>query len=74
VLAIELLTAARALDMRAPLSPGVATGAVVDALRQHVGGPGSDRHLAPEIDAAVQFVRAGAAVAAADTALTTKLQ
>ena len=33
VLAIELLTAARALDLRRPLLPGPATGAVVAALR-----------------------------------------
>lgn len=69
VLAIELLTAARALDLRAPLRPGPGTGAVVAALRSVVPGPGPDRHLAPEIAAAVEFVRTGAAVAAADSAL-----
>jgi histidine ammonia-lyase len=73
VLAIELLTAARALDLRAPLQPGPATGAVVAALREQVAGPGVDRHLAPEIEAAVQFVRAGAAVRAAESALTAPL-
>src|SRR3954464_12271200 len=36
VLAIELLTAARALDLRAPLQPGPATGAVVALLRDAV--------------------------------------
>ena len=35
VLAIELLTAARALDMRAPLAPAAATAAVVAGLRRH---------------------------------------
>jgi histidine ammonia-lyase len=74
VLAIEVLTAARALDLRAPLRPGPATGAVVAALRDQVSGPGPDRHLAPEIDAAVEFVRSGAAVAAADTALSAPLR
>jgi histidine ammonia-lyase len=69
VLAVELLTAARGLDMRAPLQPGPATGAVVAALRERVEGPGPDRHLAPEIEAAVQFVRSGAAVLAAQSAL-----
>ena len=73
VLAIELLTAARALDLRAPLQPGPATGAVVAALRGSVPGPGPDRFLAPEIEAAVQFVRSGAAVAAAESALTSPL-
>ncbi|MFN2563112.1 MAG: histidine ammonia-lyase [Jatrophihabitans sp.] len=73
VLAIELLTAARALDLRAPLQPGPATGAVVAALRHHVDGPGTDRFLAPEIEAAVGFVRSGAAVRAADSALSARL-
>jgi histidine ammonia-lyase len=67
VLAIELLTAARALDLRAPLSPAPATAAVVAGLRQHVAGPGSDRFLAPEIEAAVDYVTSGAAVRAAET-------
>jgi histidine ammonia-lyase len=79
VLAIELLTAARALDLRAPLSPGAATGAVVDGLRAGqdggpetrpgVAGPGTDRYLAPEIETAVSYVATGAAVRAAETAV-----
>ncbi|WAX55296.1 histidine ammonia-lyase [Jatrophihabitans cynanchi] len=73
VLAIELLTAARALDLRGPLHPGPATGAVVAALRERVAGPGPDRHLSPEVEAAVEFVRSGAAVAAADAALPAPL-
>ena len=67
VLAIELLTAARAIDLRAPLSPAPATAAVVAGLREHVAGPGSDRFLAPEIEAAVDYVASGAAVRAAET-------
>ncbi|MDT4956830.1 MAG: histidine ammonia-lyase [Pseudonocardiales bacterium] len=74
VLAIELLTAARALDLRAPLQPGPATGAVVAALRERVPGPGPDRHLSPEIEAAVEFVRSGAAVDAANSARTEALR
>ncbi len=73
VLAIELLTAARALDLRAPLRPGPATGAVVEALRADVPGPGTDRFLAPEIEASVDFVRSGAAVAAAESGLGARL-
>ncbi|MGS2640084.1 histidine ammonia-lyase [Streptosporangium sp. G12] len=67
VLAVEVLTAARALDLRAPLRPAPATGAVVDVLRQSVPGPGPDRFLAPEIETVVQLVAAGAVVAAAET-------
>ena len=65
VLAIELLSAARALELRSPLQPGPATGAVVAALREQVPGPGPDRELAPEIAASVEVVCSGRAVAAA---------
>ncbi|SHG44837.1 histidine ammonia-lyase [Streptoalloteichus hindustanus] len=66
VLAVELLTAARALDLRAPLRPAPATAAAVAALRERVAGPGSDRHLAPEIAAAEELVRSGALLAAVE--------
>ncbi|MBA0127087.1 histidine ammonia-lyase [Haloechinothrix sp. YIM 98757] len=59
VLAVEFLTAARALDLRAPLSPAPATGAAVGVLRERVAGTGPDRHLAPEIAAAAEAVRGG---------------
>ncbi len=65
VLAIEILTAARALDLRSSLTPGAATGAVRDLVRTVVDGPGSDRHLAAEIDAVVDLVATGAVVDAA---------
>jgi histidine ammonia-lyase len=66
VLAIEVLTAARALDLRAPLVPAPATGAALAALRATVAGPGPDRHLAPEIAAAVAVVHAGDLLVAAE--------
>ncbi len=59
VLAVEILT-------RAPLRPAPATGAVLAALRAAVAGPGTDRFLAPEIEAAVTLVASGAAVRAAE--------
>ena len=68
VVAIEVLTAARALDLRAPLEPSAATGAVVRLLRDAgIEGPGPDRHLSPEIEAAVELVRSGAVLAAAES-------
>jgi histidine ammonia-lyase len=68
VLAIEVLTAARGLDLRRPLEPAAGTGAVVAALRRSVQGPGTDRFLAPEIEAAVALVASGEAVRAAEGA------
>ncbi len=71
VLAIEVLTAARALDLRAPLAPAPATGAVRDAVRAAgVPGPGPDRHLAPEIEAVVGLVQSGAVVTATHLTLS----
>jgi histidine ammonia-lyase len=66
VLAIEILTAARALDFRAPLQPSPATTAVVARLRESVPGAGPDRHLAPEIEVAVHGVQDGSLLAAAE--------
>jgi histidine ammonia-lyase len=64
VLAIELLTAARGIELRSPLQPAPATGAVIAALRLSTPGPGPDRMLSPEIEAATQFVRAGGVLSA----------
>ncbi len=67
VLAIELVAAARALELRAPLAPAPATAAVLAALRERVPGPGPDRYLSPELEAAAVFLAAGGAVTAAES-------
>ncbi|MGN6131450.1 MAG: histidine ammonia-lyase [Nocardioidaceae bacterium] len=69
VLAVEYLTAARALDLRAPLPPSPATAAAVALLRRNVEGPGPDRHLAPEIEHALDDVRTGALVRAVENTI-----
>ncbi|MFI1236277.1 histidine ammonia-lyase [Nocardia salmonicida] len=69
VLAIEALTAARGVDLRAPLAPAPATAAVVTALRTEVPGPGPDRYLAPDIEAAVRLATSGALLAAAEAVI-----
>jgi histidine ammonia-lyase len=66
VLAIEVLSAARGLDLRAPLAAAPATAAVVAALRTEVPGPTTDRYLAPDIEAAVRRVADGSLLAAAE--------
>jgi len=66
VLAVELLTAARGIQLRSPLQPSAATGAVISALRETTSVPGPDRFLAPEIEAAVQFVATGGALRAVE--------
>ncbi|KRA23987.1 histidine ammonia-lyase [Microbacterium sp. Root61] len=70
VLAIEVLTGARAIDLRAPLQAGPATGAVHDLVRTVAGGPGPDRFLSPEIEAVTALVASGAIASAASAAVT----
>ena len=72
VLAIELVAAARALELRERASDGLtaaaASRAVLAAARgAGVGGPGEDRFLSPDLAAAEEFVRSGALVAAAES-------
>ncbi|MDR3685467.1 MAG: histidine ammonia-lyase [Coriobacteriia bacterium] len=66
VLAIEMLSAARALDLRKPLEPAKATGAVIALLREYVEGVGPDRWLSPEIQKAYELIVDGSIVAAAE--------
>src|SRR5450759_1788089 len=67
ILAVELVSAARAQDLRRPLKPSPATAAVRDLLRKHVPGAGADRFLAPELAAAEQLIRSGAVLGAAES-------
>jgi len=58
ILAIELVTAARAVEMRAPLQPAAVTGELIARLRAAgVAGVGPDRFLAPELAAAEELLR-----------------
>ena len=57
VIAIELMIAARAVDMRAPLTASPATDAAIKKLRTKVAGPDSDRWLSPEIENSVLLVK-----------------
>ena len=66
ILAIELVCAARGLDLRAPLSPAAATAAARGRLREAVPGPGPDRWLAPELAAAEASVSTGDILAAVE--------
>ena len=71
VIAVELFAATRALEIRTTgtsLRPAPASAAVVAAVREAgVPGPGRDRFLSPDLEAAYAFVRSGALVRAAQT-------
>ncbi|WP_194395893.1 histidine ammonia-lyase [Microbacterium atlanticum] len=60
VLAVEVLTASRALDLRAPLEPAHATAGVRDLVRTVAAGPGPDRFLSPDMEAVTALIASGA--------------
>ena len=66
VLGIELLCAAQALDLGAPLKPGVGVAAAYRVLRRKVAELDGDRFMAPDLVAAERLVRDGSLVAAAE--------
>ena len=66
VLAIELMTSARGIDLRSPIQPAPGTGAAIALLRTKVAGPGTDRWLTPEIEASYELVSSGAVLAAVE--------
>ncbi len=59
VVSLEVLAAAQALDLRAPLEPAAGTRAARDAVREVIPFLDADRELGPDIDAAVDLVRSG---------------
>ncbi|MEJ6760905.1 MAG: histidine ammonia-lyase [Candidatus Planktophila sp.] len=65
ILAIELVTAARAIELRTGLKPAPATESVIKELRKSVQGPGADRFVSPELEAADLLVKSGEVSAAA---------
>ena len=66
ILAIEVVCAARGLDLRAPLRAGPGTAAALSAVREKIPGPGPDRWLGPELAAAEELVSSGALLAAVE--------
>jgi histidine ammonia-lyase len=68
VLAIELVAAARGIQLRAPLEPAPATAAVIAALAEAGNvAPGPDRFLAPDLEAAYEAVLDGTVVRSAES-------
>jgi histidine ammonia-lyase len=70
ILAIELVTSARAIELRKGLTPSPAAQAVITVLREVVPGIGPDRWLSPELQAAVELVQSGKVAEAARTVVT----
>ena len=71
VLAVELVCAAAAIDLRGPLQPAAGTGAALAVLRERVAGPGPDRWLSPDLRAAEQTLADGSVLHAVELAIGT---
>jgi histidine ammonia-lyase len=69
VVAIELLAATQALDLRAPLSPGRGSMRARNVVRESVSFLESDRELAPDIAAAAELIRGDVLTAAVEDAV-----
>jgi histidine ammonia-lyase len=64
VIAIELLVAAQGCDFHAPLKSSPRLEALRAATRARIAHLDEDRHLQPDIEAAIALVRGGAVIAA----------
>lgn len=67
VLAIELMAAAQAFDLRAPVRPSPASQAACDVIRQHVDKLVEDRPLHEDINQLTRVARSGRILQAAET-------
>ena len=63
---MEVLAAAQACDLRAPLLPGPASRAAIACLRTVVATLDRDRALKPDVDTTIALVRSGDLVAAVE--------
>jgi histidine ammonia-lyase len=67
VIAIEWLAAAQGCHLHAPLQSSAALQQVVNLLRTRVAPLDEDRHIQPDIQAAIAMVRSGQLLAAANS-------
>jgi histidine ammonia-lyase len=69
IIAVEVVCAAVAIDLRGPLAPAAGTGAALHVLRDAVAGPGPDRWLSPDLRAAEALLADGSVLAAVESAI-----
>ena len=69
VLAVELVCAAAAIDLRGPLQPAIGTAAALEVLRGRVAGPGPDRWLSPDLMTAERLLADGTVRGAVESAI-----
>lgn len=66
ILAVELISAARAQDLRRPLEAAPATSAVRDMVRKRIEGVGPDRFVAPDLAAGAALILSGEVIETAE--------
>ena len=66
VLAVEMLTAAQALDFRAPLKPGRGVRLAFNAVREQVAHAHEDYEVRNDLDICAEMLRAGALIKAVE--------
>jgi len=66
VLAIELISACQALDLRAPLTPSEGTGAAMEIVRSHIPFWKNDRQIYKDMNHARQIISSGALVSSVE--------
>jgi histidine ammonia-lyase len=69
ILAVELVCAGAAIDLRAPLAPSPATAAVLDTIRTVVPPPGADRWWSPDLRAVESLLADGSVLDAVESVL-----
>ena len=69
VLAVELVCAAQALDLRAPLEPAPATAKILGTVREVIAHWKVDRYMKKDIDAAAELIESGRIVDDAEKVL-----
>lgn len=66
VLAIEILCAVQGIEYRAPLTPGIGTGRLAEAVREQVPTLDGDRSLQADIETVAGMIESGEIAALAD--------
>ncbi|NND43944.1 MAG: histidine ammonia-lyase [Xanthomonadales bacterium] len=69
VLAVELLTAAQALDFRAPLKPGRGVQVAYQVVRDHIAHADEDYEVRNDLDECAELLRRGALTRAVEAAI-----
>lgn len=69
VLAVEIVCASAAIDLRGPLGPAPGTGAALGVVRREIGGPGPDRWLSPDLRLAEQRLADGSLLDAVESTI-----